>query len=109
MTICHDPEEAVSDAILAIAGGDAAITTVISRPWASATFVGRKLRMTLRLEGEDSGERASALASRLPRHDFDIAGQIVADVQIDEQYRGTRADGSAFAALVMTVLMVEDR
>ena len=108
-TLCVDPREGLTESILALAGEDAVFIAVSSRPWASATFSGRKFRMTLRLEGSDSAGRAALLARMLPRHDFAIPGQIVADLQIDEQESGTGEGGAPFATVTLTVLMVEDR
>lgn len=107
-TICRDPQEALSQTILEMAGPDAAFTAIRSRPWASATFVGRKFRMILRLNGHDGPGRSAVLARMLPRHDFAIPGQIVADLQVDEQESGTDEKGAPFASLTLTVLTVED-
>lgn len=64
------------------------VEEICSRDWASATFVGARITMALRLEGERAGVAAAlaALDARLPDWEFRIPGQIVADI-------GLPADG----------------
>jgi hypothetical protein len=58
------------------------VEEIRSLDWASATFVGARITLALRLEGEAASVRdaLAALAARLGDWEFRIPGQIVADI-----------------------------
>ncbi|MET0238724.1 MAG: hypothetical protein ABW184_02400 [Sphingobium sp.] len=70
--------------------------------WASATFLGARHVVTLRLEGEDAEDRAQRVVGCLPEAEFAIPGHIVADVAIDTV---RMTDGGATVAL--SILTIE--
>lgn len=80
----RDPQSRVIAQLLAFAGPDSSVLATSSRPWASATFIGARHSITLRIGGPDHVERAEAFASNLPDAQFSIYGHIVADACIDE-------------------------
>lgn len=80
----RDPQTRMIAQLLALAGPDSSVLGTSSRPWASATFIGARHSVTLRIGGADHVERAEAFASHLPNAEFSIYGHIVADACIDE-------------------------
>jgi hypothetical protein len=48
--------------------------------WQSLTFVGERHEIRLRITGSDSGTVAARLTDGIAEAEFDIAGQIVADI-----------------------------
>lgn len=80
----RDPQTRMVAQLLALAGPDSSVLATSSRPWASATFIGGRHSITLRLGSPDHVERAEAFASNLPDTQFSIYGHIVADACIDE-------------------------
>ena len=100
-----DPHTKVIAQLLDLAGTDSSVIATSSRPWASATFVGARHIVMLRIKGPDNGERATALANRLPDAEFSIAGHIVADACADELRPA--ADGSE-TVMRLSILTIED-
>lgn len=50
--------------------------------WQSLTFVGERHHISLRVSGADSAEAVRRLVHRLDDAEFDIPGQIVADITV---------------------------
>lgn len=93
-------QAAILRAIAAEAGADSSdrekpiliVEDVRSTDWASATFVGARHQIDIRLDGapEAAAIMADRLTSRLPERDIPICGHIVAEiaatlVRIDKQ------------------------
>jgi len=91
-------------ALEAMAGPGTSVEQATMRPWCSATFLGAQHRLTLRINGPDAVNQASALANGLGEAEFSLRGHIVADVAVDEM----RADGENSAILSLAVLTIED-
>jgi len=101
----QDPHTRVIAQVLDLAGADSSVIATSSRPWASATFVGARHSLALKLKGPDNAGRAAMLAARLPDAEFSIAGHIVADACADEHHPA--ADGSA-TVMRLSILTIED-
>ena len=58
------------------------VEEVLTEDWASATFLGARITLALRLQGEAAAVDTAfaALKDRLPDWEFRLVGQIVADV-----------------------------
>lgn len=87
-------------AIRAWDGGAVLLEEQHSRPWASATFVGARHRLEIRLAGMDAERRAERLAGALPQMEFSLARLLVADVAV--------AARPAPAALVIEALVLDE-
>ena len=104
--------------LLALAGTDSSVIATSARPWASATFLGARHRIVLKIEGDDHVEKAETFAKNLPDAEFSITGHIVADACVDEwemvaDRAGTQASEpgpaqQAHILLRISVLTVED-
>lgn len=70
--------------VLELGGGKAELLRHADRPWASATFAGTRHMIALAFEGSDAIEAGEQLIARLPDHEFDLPGQIVADAAVGE-------------------------
>ncbi len=81
----RDPHTRLIAQLLERAGPDASVIATSSRPWASATFLGTRHVILLKLGGADHALRADHLAETLPDAEFTIAGHIVADLCLDER------------------------
>ncbi|MGD9811576.1 MAG: hypothetical protein AB7U35_09625 [Sphingobium sp.] len=111
-----DPLTRLTAQILRHAGPDSSVLTTSTRPWASATFVGARHRIVLKLEGEVQEQRAEELAALLPDAEFSISGHIVADLCVDNIRTNEEAEGmqddachtSSVTYLELTVLTIED-
>lgn len=96
----RDPHTRLIAQLLGHAGPDSSVIATSSRPWASATFVGARHTLLLRLGGTDHGEQADRLMVSLPEAEFAIAGHIVADLCVDERLiRAVGRDDEAKASL----------
>ena len=62
------------------AGHGASIADARLVPWHSATFVGARHEVDLRLDGPDAADRAGRMAERLKEAEFSLPGHIVADL-----------------------------
>ncbi len=85
-----------------------AIEEVRCRAWASATFVGARHELSLRIEGEQADEAASSFVAGLNTAEFPLKGHIVADMHLASQERGTACGGEGFVRLRIEALTVED-
>ena len=69
------------------------LTEVRSTDWQSLTFVGERHQLQLRVTGPQSSEIAERMSAGIEDAEFNIPGQIVADIAIlEEPVRG--GDGS---------------
>lgn len=78
---------------------------VAQTEWASVTFSGARHRVQIDLDGGGAVGAAADLLAELPELDFDIPGQIVADVALLAEARG---DDGIRASLDLEVLTIED-
>jgi hypothetical protein len=72
-------------------------------PWASVTFTGYREVMGLLIKGEAAERRVAQFADLYSAHEFDMTGQIVADIAITRN-----APVSEGVMLVLEVLVVND-
>jgi len=70
--------------VLKLAGGHGELIRHDERPWASVTFSGTRHTIVLAFAGADAIAAAETVIDRLPDHEFDIAGHLVADAQVRE-------------------------
>lgn len=91
-------------ALLDMAGDPAELVDSLLKPWCSATFVGARHELRLRLWGEDAADRADRVAAALPDADFRLPGHIVADLAVDEM----AAAGPDATCIRLSILTIED-
>jgi hypothetical protein len=72
-------------------------------PWASVTFTGYRETLGLLVNGPEAAHRVAHHAAMLISHEFDVDGQIVADIIITRN-----APVSEGVMLVLEVLVVND-
>lgn len=70
--------------VLTLAGGQGHLVLHAERPWASATFSGTRHTITLEFPGAAAVAAGEALIDALPDHEFNVAGQLVADASVTE-------------------------
>lgn len=58
------------------------LTEVASDDWQSLTFIGERHRFELRVHGPDSRAIVARMCDGLPEAEFNISGQIVADIAV---------------------------
>lgn len=78
------------------------VENVTTRPWSSATFVGERHRLDLRLHSDSDciGTALDRLVELLPDAEFELPGQIVAEAKLT----ALRVDPDpAVAALALTI------
>ena len=81
------------------------LTELTSNEWQSLTFVGERHRLLIRITGPDAASIADLIATGLEEADFNISGQIVADVRCEDKSQ-IGPDGSI--TLVIEALTVEE-
>lgn len=83
--------------------GAVAFDEVVSRSWASATFIGARHSVGFTLEGDGAEAAADAFVANLDAEEFDLRGHILADITLlsDERSPGR-------ARIAIEVLTVED-
>ena len=74
------------------------LTDVRSTDWQSLTFIGERHEFRLRIPGPDSAAVAQRMCSHLEDAEFEIPGQIVADIALVGQPT-LGCDGSANLAI----------
>jgi len=101
------PWAALINALLDLAGPEAAFLAHGERPWASATFSGSRHAVTLAFAGARGVIAGEAFAEALPEHEFAIPRQLVADACVT----GMLHEVEAQERLVVDVelLLVEER
>lgn len=82
---------------------DAEIRVIHERPWHSLTFSGAQICMSVALRGNSHASRAAAFDRTLPTHEFDLQGQLVADIAVIE-----RSGGDNETRLLIDALVLED-
>lgn len=95
-------------ALLARAGIDRdriLLTDFRSTDWQSLTFIGERHEMELRVPAPDAQLLADRLTDGLPEDEFQIPGQIVADINLTREY-GWNPDGSV--TLLIEALTISD-
>jgi len=91
-------------AVMALTCGKAALVFHAERDWRSATFSGTRHRIALRFAGEDAMAYAEAFIAHLPRHEFALAGKLVADAEIVSAERIFGEEPETTLTLQMLVL-----
>lgn len=94
------------NAVLRLAGHQAALVSHGERPWASATFAGSRHSVVLTFSGAGAQAAGEAFIAALPEHEFTLPGQLVADATV------VAVDHAMLPAPVLTVeaelLLLED-
>jgi hypothetical protein len=81
---CRQPADDLREALLSLADGRATVLAHSERAWASVTFTGARHRLTLEFAGAEAIDAGEGFIARLPEHEFDIQGQLVADATVTE-------------------------
>ncbi len=80
------PNDATSALLRAIclkfAGFEPVVEEIRSRSWTSATFVGARHELRLRLCGDGARAAAEGLAASLDARQFNLRGHILADINL---------------------------
>lgn len=97
--------EAIEGAVLALASNQAEIRDLAFRPWASITFVGSRVKMTVRFHGAEAVVAGEQFIAFLPEHEFDIPGQIVADAAVT----GVSHEQGKYLGATIEILLLEDQ
>ena len=80
----REPRNRLREALLALAGEQAAILSHDEKSWASITFAGTRHRLALAFEGAVAVAAGELFIAFLPEHEFAIPGQLVADAAVIE-------------------------
>ena len=70
------------EALIELAGGQAAILGHCETAWASVTFAGARHRVELLFEGAEAIAAGELFIVYLPEHEFDLPGQLVAEAAV---------------------------
>jgi hypothetical protein len=78
--------------------------------WASATFVGARHEIDVRLDGEPGAIAAAVdrLTSRLPERDIPISGHIVAEIAVTPVNTSKQKVNIGVCRLIVNVLTITD-
>lgn len=76
------PGQRLRQALQALAGGHALISTHNEHSWASITFAGTRHLLELQFAGEPAVAAGELFIDALPDHEFSIPGQLVADATV---------------------------
>jgi hypothetical protein len=79
------------------------LTDVHSTDWQSLTFVGERHQFELRVTGPESSEIARRICSGLEDAEFNIAGQIVADITVVGEPAAGIDDSTSIVIEALTV------
>lgn len=93
-------------AVLEVCGEGSELVGAHEREWASATFSGARHSLDLLIQAKDEGGALPDTIARLPDHEFDLAGEIVADCAVTIGQRSRGADGRARLALRVELLTI---
>lgn len=109
----RDPHCRLITQLLTLAGPDSSVLATSSRPWASATFIGHRHSIRLRLSGPDQEAQAERLTAALPEAEFALGGHLVADAEVSARSNGSAEAKEGKAAgrtieLLLSVLTIED-
>lgn len=103
-----DPHQALLAQVMMLAGNGARLLQSGVTPWASATFVGARHRLTLVMTGRDAMARARTLAKAAPDHEFAMAGHFVADFGVEAMREALDARDEVEVVMDMLALTVEE-
>lgn len=78
------------------------------RPWASATFVGARHYWTWSICGDDHAALAARVETKLPDHEFNIRGHLVADALVTERRVETLSSGETATIVTLEILTLEE-
>jgi hypothetical protein len=81
----------------------AIFVTTHEEPWHSLTFSGAKLRILATFLAEDGRNTTDSFVKNLPDYQFDIPGQLVADITASADF-----SGNGISRLVIEALLLED-
>jgi hypothetical protein len=80
---------------------DAELSVIHERRWHSLTFSGVQICIAGILCGCDHVDTATRLAQILPEHEFDVKGQLVADIAVVKTVSGTTQSRLMIDALLL--------
>lgn len=72
------------DAVMDLVGHAGELTSHEETPWSSITFTGTRHEIAIDFRGHEAVETGEAFIDALPEHEFQIAGQLVADASVRE-------------------------
>lgn len=101
------PWATLINALLDMAGPDAAFLAHAERPWASVTFSGSRHAVTLAFAGARGVIAGEAFAEALPEYEFSISRQIVADACVTGMLHET--EPAERLVVDVELLLVEER
>ena len=78
----REPRNRLRDALLVLAGEQAAIVSHEEKSWASITFAGARHRIELLFNGAEAVQAGELFIAFLPEHEFAIPRQLVADAAV---------------------------
>lgn len=84
-------------AVREVAGPHAEVVSHDETPWASITFTGARYKLVLRFAGSDAVSDGENFVARLPEHEFQLRGRLVADATV------TRVDHEMLPSALMEV------
>jgi len=87
-----------------MAGAPCSIDESGMSAWCSATFLGARHSVVLRVSGADSASRAESLAGRLPDAEFSFPHHIVVDTSVEH----THVTADSDVLLTIGALTIED-
>lgn len=93
-------------AVMEVCGDGCELVGAHEREWASATFSGARHSLDLLIQADDEGAALPDAIARLPDHEFDLVGEIVADCAVTIGQRGRSADGRVRIALRVELLTI---
>lgn len=76
------PTDHLREALVALGGGHAIVTSHSERAWASITFEGSRHTLKLLFEGAETVAAGEHFIAALPDHEFTIPAQLVADATV---------------------------
>ena len=82
---------------------EAEFSVIHERPWHSLTFSGAQLCLAAVLGGEHHVDTATRIAKLLPEFDFEMRGQLVADIAVIETI-----SSAAQSRLMIDALLLDD-
>lgn len=93
-------------AVMEICGEDSELVGAHEREWASATFSGARHSLDLLIPTNGEGVALPDAIARLPDHEFDLVGEIVADCAVIIGQRCRGVDGRTRITLRVELLTI---
>jgi hypothetical protein len=81
----------------------ATLSVIHERPWHSLTFSGSQICISAILHTGYNAEFVTRIAQILPEHEFELSGQLVADIAVIEM-----ASGENPGRLMIDALLLDD-